>query len=290
MHYYNECDPKAAAWLRELIRVGVIPAGDVDERDIRKVVAGDLRAYRSAHFFAGIGGWAEALRLAGWPDEWPVWTGSCPCPPFSKAGRKARCPQCGGKPMPHPYQTGVFACIPCGHEWYADGRHLWPEFRRLIAECNPPIVFGEQVAGRDGLVWLAGMRATLEVLGYAVGSADLCAAGVGAPHVRQRLFWVADRRTDPVELGDANGGGCPEGQAVSRCAAAGAGVPSPLDFWGQYAVANFRDGKARRFESRSFPLVDGLPGRVAALRGYGNAIVPQVGAGFVKAYRAARGI
>ncbi|NJO84750.1 MAG: DNA cytosine methyltransferase, partial [Blastochloris sp.] len=36
----------------------------------------------------GIGGWPLALRWAGWPDNRPVWTGSCPCQPFSTAGRR----------------------------------------------------------------------------------------------------------------------------------------------------------------------------------------------------------
>lgn len=164
MTYYNEIDRHAAQWLRELIADGLIPPGDVDERDIRDVRADDLRHYEQCHFFAGIGGWPYALRLAGWPEDRPVWTGSCPCQPFSVAGKG------------------------CGED---DERHLWPAFRRLISECRPPIVFGEQVAGKDGLLWLAGVRADLEAEGYVVGAADLCAAGVGAPHIRQRLYWVA---------------------------------------------------------------------------------------------------
>lgn len=205
--YYNEFDLQAAAWLRELIKAGHIPEGEVDERSITEVRADDLRGYRSVHLFAGIGGWPYALRLAGWPDERPVWTGSCPCPPFSAAGKKKSCPECQSREViPHPYQTGIFACVPCGHEWFADGRHLWPEFHRLLAECRPSIVFGEQVAGSDGEVWLAGVRATLERIGYGVGAANLAAGSVGAPHIRQRLFWVADahpgRCEDPRPIRD----------------------------------------------------------------------------------------
>lgn len=162
MTYYNEFDRQAAEWLRYLMKAGLIPVGDVDERDIRDVRADDLRHYEQCHFFAGIGGWPYALRLAGW--DGPVWTGSCPCQPFSVAGKG------------------------CGED---DERHLWPAFRRLISECRPSVVFGEQVAGKDGLLWLAGVRADLEADGYAVGAADLCAAGVGSPHIRQRLYWVA---------------------------------------------------------------------------------------------------
>ena len=85
--YYNEHDPFAAAWLRELIADGLIADGEVDERDIQTLDPADLAGYTQCHFFAGIGGWSLALRLAGWPDDRPVWTGSCPCQPFSSAGK-----------------------------------------------------------------------------------------------------------------------------------------------------------------------------------------------------------
>lgn len=164
--YYNEFDPFAAQWLRNLIDAGHIAPGDVDDRSILEVSADDLRGYDQCHFFAGIGLWSLALRWAGWPDDRPGWTGSCPCQPLSSAGQRK------------------------GH---ADERHLWPAFHGLIAERRPPVVFGEQVARKDGREWFAAVRADLEGTGYACGSADLCAAGVGAPHIRQRLFWVADR-------------------------------------------------------------------------------------------------
>jgi DNA (cytosine-5)-methyltransferase 1 len=162
--YYNEIDPYAAAWLRRLIAAGHIADGIVDERSIEDIHPAELREFTQCHFFAGIGVWSRALRLAHWPDERRVWTGSCPCQPFSAAGKGAG---------------------------FADERHLWPAFHHLIAECRPPVVFGEQVASKDGLQWLDLVRADLEGSGYAIGAADLCAAGVGAPHIRQRLWWVA---------------------------------------------------------------------------------------------------
>ncbi|HDR9188803.1 TPA: DNA cytosine methyltransferase [Burkholderia vietnamiensis] len=162
--WYNERDPYAAQWLRNLIAAGLIAPGDVDERDIRDVTPQELARYDQCHFFAGIGTWSYALRLAGWPDGRPVWTGSCPCQPFSAAGRGLG---------------------------FADERHLWPVWFRLIAQCHPGVVFGEQVASRDGLQWLDLVHADLEGAGYAVGAVDLCAAGVGAPHIRQRLWFVA---------------------------------------------------------------------------------------------------
>ena len=167
--YYNDNDPRAAAWLRELIKAGLIPDGDVDERSICDVRLPDLYGYTQCHFFAGIGGWPYALRLAGWPADRPVWTGSCPCQPFSQAGKRR------GR---------------------RDARHLWPQWCKLIAECGAPVVFGEQVASPLGREWLGGVQASLEAVGYAVGRADVCAAGVGAPHIRQRLWWVAESLCD----------------------------------------------------------------------------------------------
>ena len=163
--YYNEIDPYAAQWLRNLIAAGRIAPGDVDTRSIEDVHPDDLKPYAQCHFFAGIGGWSLALRNAGWPDADPVWTGSCPCQPFSIAGK--------GK-------------------GFAEERHLWPAFHHLIVERWPPVIFGEQVASPDGLNWLDLVSSDLEGEGYACGAVDICAAGVGAPHIRQRLYWVAD--------------------------------------------------------------------------------------------------
>ena len=161
---YNEIEPFAADWMRSLVAAGHIAPGVVDGRSITDLSAADVAGPGQRHFFAGIGVWSHALRLAGWPDDRPVWTGSCPCQPFSTAGR-------GGG--------------------FADDRHLWPEWFRLIRECRPPVIFGEQVASPAGLAWFDAVSADLEGAGYAVGAADLCAAGVGAPHRRQRLWFVA---------------------------------------------------------------------------------------------------
>jgi DNA (cytosine-5)-methyltransferase 1 len=186
--YYNEIDPYAAQWLRNLIAAGHIAPGDVDERSIADVRPDDLRRYTQCHFFAGIGVWSYALRRAGWVDERPVWTGSCPCQPFSAAGK-------GGG--------------------FDDERHLWPHFHWLISQCRPGVVLGEQVASKDGLAWLDLVQADLEGTGYASGAVDLCAAGVGAPHIRQRLWWVAERVADA----DSYGAGNRSGQSVGEKAA-----------------------------------------------------------------------
>lgn len=226
--YYNDIDPFVCDWLEALIGEGLIAPGVVDRRRIEEVEPKDLDGFTQCHFFAGIGGWSLALRMAGWPDDRPVWTGSCPCQPFSSAGKR----------------KGV-----------EDERHVWPAFHRLIAECAPATCFGEQVASADGRLWLAGVFADLEALGYRTAGADLCAAGVGVvgrpraqaaagrlsrlgdwarehgdrwleqiatraaadvarvgldgpPHIRQRLYWVADAtgvRCDELPRWEQNG-------------------------------------------------------------------------------------
>lgn len=397
--FFNEFDPFAANWLLSLF-----PQATIDDRNIFDVEPKEVVGFRRAHFFGGIGGWELAMRIAAWPAEWPVWTGSCPCQPFSCAGK--------GK----------------GEN---DKRHLWPEFRRLIAECRPPVVFGEQVASKLGRKWFAGVRADLEALGYAVGAAGLPAASVGSPHIRQRIFWVADsgaaergRGTEssrehgraihaangggigglanaelqregagkhgregcarlgrdrlaidgtPVRMADSQHDGMridePQRGAARRVADGGTGprvsdfetfddfwghlcgldpalgmadanVPesgrrqlglreesgigdgTPRDgkrqegcrvgdtasgglrinrissgdaghtdepgeaggFWDAFDLVGCRDGKVRRIEPGTFPLADGVPNRVGRLRGYGNAIVPQVAARFITAF------
>ena len=164
-NYYNEIDPYAAQWLRNLIDAKQIAPGDVDTRSIVDVRADDLKGYTQCHFFAGIGVWSHALRQSGWPDSRPVWTGSCPCQPFSAAGN----------------QKGT-----------ADERHLWPVWFNLIRERRPPVIFGEQVEAAVNHGWLDLVQTDLEGEDYACGAVGIPAAGVGAPHIRQRLWFVAD--------------------------------------------------------------------------------------------------
>jgi DNA (cytosine-5)-methyltransferase 1 len=255
MNYYNEHDPKAAAWLRELIKQKLIPDGDVDERDIEKVKAHEIKKYTQHHFFAGIGGWPLALQIAGWPETQRVATGSCPCQPFSVAGKKLA---------------------------EKDSRHVWPWFRELVRELEIPIVFGEQVASKAGRKWLSGVRAEMVFLGYIFGAADLCAAGVGAPHIRQRLFWVAESQSKgrtgmESECEGGIGIGSRIGSNISNGGMGDANLPrsqgrnigrhsanqrivgeAGLGHWEKFDLIPCRDGKTRRVESGTFSVVDGL--------------------------------
>jgi DNA (cytosine-5)-methyltransferase 1 len=205
MDYYSDFDPGAAAWLRELIAGGHIPEGQIDERSILDVEAGGTAGFRRCHWFAGIGGWAEALRLAAWPDAIPVWTGSPPCQPFSAAGKRA------------------------GRD---DARHLGPAFVDLVRAARPPVLFGEQVASSDvfghgakpgkrdrsgapAWAWCDDLFLRLEAAGYAAWALDIPAAGIGAPHIRQRCFFAAvDLRFAPDGLADRDDTGL-EGRGKS---------------------------------------------------------------------------
>ncbi len=294
--YYNEFDPFAAAWLRELMKDGLIPDGVVDERSILEVQADEIRDFTQCHFFAGIGGWSYALQLAGWPSTRPVWTGSPPCQPFSTAGKRR------------------------GSE---DERHLWPAFFNLIRQCRPPTVFGEQVAAAIRDSWFDALRADMEAEGYATGMVVLPACSVGAPHKRDRLWFVANAqnsghqcrimgdqtgqkcatyrcgktersgRNDATNgcesdfngtVGDTNNDGCETGREASaptghrRTDDAASRADSHLIYC--------RDGKHRPIpaEPALFPLADGIPNRVGILRGAGNAIVPQIAAEVIKSF------
>ena len=283
MTFYNENDPGAVEWLGELQSRGLIAKGDIDGRSIEELRGEDCGP--TSHFFAGIGGWAYALQLAGWDPARDVWTGSCPCQPFSQAA--------GGSA-----------------KGFGDKRHLWPVWRELIAEYRPAVVFGEQVASKLGREWLSGVRADLEELGYAVGAADLCAAGVNAPHRRQRLYWVAytghggdmgrdglrDTEAEPI---DQTGTDAQSGQGGQDQGWLGTldvltdGSSEYASFWDDYDIAQCRaiDGTVqyRRVGPGVLPVADGVPERVGRIRGYGNAIVPQVAATFITAFMEAAG-
>lgn len=291
MNYYNEFDQKAAAWLRELIKQGHIAQGEVDERSIEDVKPRDLDGYRQCHFFAGIGGWSLALRLAGWPDDQPVWTGSCPCQPFSAAGKGAG---------------------------FADERHLWPAWQHLIAQCRPPVVFGEQVAAKGAYPWIDLVHADVEGMDYAFAGVAFPAAGVGSPHKRDRFYWVADANgrhastqreqrgrqhgqftahggVSEVAQGDSNSAGLAQRVGVdpvqreTLAALQGQAAISAgnVSYWSDCDWIECSDGKRRPVEPSTFPLAAGLPARVGRLRGYGNSVVAQAAQAFIEAYREA---
>ena len=221
--YYNEIDPAAAQWLRNLIEAGHIAPGIVDERSIEDVYPSDLRGF--------------TLRSSGWSDDRPVWTGSCPCQPFSAAGKGAG---------------------------FDDERHLWPAFQHLIKECKPAIVVGEQSA--HAAEWIVLVRGDMEALGYAVGAMPFEAASAGAFHLRDRLYFVAN----------AIGAGLEERERIPSVLRQ-VGSPSEGKDASDAASTVFAwfigsDGKRRPFEPRVHPMANDTSARVVRLRAYGNAI------------------
>ena len=325
--YYNDDDANVCEWVRRLIAKGMLPDGEVDCRSIGVVQPGDLAGFAQVHLFCGIGGWAYACRFAGWPDDRPIWTGSCPCQPFSVAGRR------GGTDDP---------------------RHLWPDFLRLIRAVRPPVIMGEQVAGAAGYGWFNGVQADLAGEGYASRGVDIPACAVDAPHIRSRLYWCAMADTaaqgdgreivcGPGEGGsadyvgasgqlagshgcgnvaDANGiGGNGRPTTGGQQTRTNAGADSSNDrnvghacitglegnalppgnpaaqrkaakradgrngtFWSDAEWLACHDGKTRRAQPGTSMLVDGLPGRVALWRGFGNAIVAPLAAQVIGAF------
>jgi DNA (cytosine-5)-methyltransferase 1 len=277
--YYNEDDPDAAGWLERLIAAGALPSGDVDRRDVRDVAPTDLEGYVSAHFFAGIGGWPLALRSVGWRDDRPVWTASLPCQPFSRAGKQ---------------------------QGFADERHLWPNFEKLVEARRPAVLFGEQSA--DATEWIDVVRGRLDSMAYAMGTVPFQAACAGAEHGRPRFYFVADADDEPRRLEQQQQGRAPEGPwhesrwrvegfAVGNSARDEERRPLDGDRAGQVALGRsgaddglewVRDthGKVRRRPSGVRGLADGVSGRVAvdgpagktmisrvaALKGFGNSL------------------
>lgn len=315
--YYNEFDPFAVAWLRELIKDGLIADGIVDDRSILEVTPNDLKGFQQHHFFAGIGGWSYAARLAGWPDARAICTASLPCQPFSVAG------------------AGL------GKD---DERHLLPHFLELVRACRFPVIMGEQVEGAVRHGWLDDLHTAMEAEGYTTDAVVLGAHSVNAPHQRQRIYWVADANSGDRrwEQGLRKQ---PEGnqlrQPTGDCGAIGNIMANPrserlergeltrenagqngergtgtLGATTQRSGDNSkliycycRDGKYRPIPKaqsclqsmvngvpdgldalwaeslQAFPLIQGqIPNRAAILKGAGNAIVPQVAAQVMRAY------
>lgn len=250
--YYNENDKFKAATLRLLIEEGVIAHGVVDERAIQEVRPEDLRGYAQCHFFAGGGIWSYALRLAGVPDDRPLWTGSCPCGPFSAAGKK---------------------------RGFEDPRHLWPAWVPLIRECRPDLLFGEQ--SDDAHEWIDLVATDMEDIGYAFGSPDIPAGGFGGAHIRQRYYWVADANNAEwwAERAPWHDGDWPKTGRVQGNGHAGHGGPGgwlgDADSHGLHALAR-DDGEVRRLSEaqRQSELGAALSGGPGEPLGLGDAIGP----------------
>lgn len=255
---YNEINPFNANVLRELCKMNVIAPGEVWEEDVREIKPRHLANVTQFHAFAGIGVWSYAARRIGWPDNKPLWSGSCPCQPFSIGG------------------SGY---------GFADERHLWPHFYWLIKKLNPIAIVGEQVAGKDGRTWFDLVQSDLEGSNYTSAAINLCACGVGSPNIRQRLCWLAyptskglQRSFSPFSEEEW------EKRQITPCGHADrSGKPNATNgFWHDADWLKCRDGVFRGVEPSTCPLADGLTSVVGQLHGYGNAVNAEVAVEFLQ--------
>lgn len=247
MILYTDHSPESCNWLRSLVENKALPPGEILETDINEITPNQLSKFSQCHFFCGIGGWPLACEMAGIPQNFHIWTASLPCQPFSNAG----------------HQKG-----------FKDDRHLWPVFFKLVKQCSPPIIIGEQVLSAPALEWWDKVASDLEGISYSVGAIALPAAAVGAYHRRDRLYWGAVAHAhlaNPTSQRDQWSGGFSRTKEDPRF-----GIWDNPAWVGSYPI-----------EPGICPVVNGVPrslGRPAKLRGYGNAIVPQLGAVFLQEF------
>jgi DNA (cytosine-5)-methyltransferase 1 len=217
-----------------------------------------------------------------------ILTGGFPCQPYSQAGKRL------------------------GKE---DERHLWPHMLRAIQEIEPTYVVGENVRGIvnwNGGVVFEEVCADLESCGYEVQPILLAAAGVGAPHKRERVWFIAtntnsirqhERECDN-EVNTSKGGINALNDINANVEQRTSSNPNNEGLQRGEINGNFREKEREREFYRditrqvcnkweNFPTQspicggdDGLPTkldgitfpkwRAESLKGYGNAIVPQV--------------
>ena len=210
----------------------------------------------------------ERLEAHGIPSP-DVITGGFPCQPFSVAGRRQG--------------TG-------------DNRYLWPEMFRIIKEFKPLWIIAENVRGiiniQDGVVF-EGVHADLESQNYETQTFIIPAAGVGAPHRRDRVWVVANsRRIIRGQQSSRNkesiGSGTSQKteRTFDRDSITGSSEREKImaDSKRVY-VQGQHDGSGKEQSRRGGwwevepnvgRVADGLPGRVHRLKGLGNSIVPQI--------------
>lgn len=219
--------------------------------------------------FSGIGGFSLGLeRTGGFKtvafceiEEYPrrVLAKHWPGVPIHRDVRELRAEHVGAIDV----ICGGYPCQPFSvagdRRGQADDRHLWPEMARLVAECRPAWLIGENVAGHIDM-GLDDVLSDLEAMHYAARAFVIPACAVGAPHERTRLWIVAhsdglrsQRRTITSCVGQ---GGSERSEQSARL------VPS--SFWLDISEAGLRGED------------DGLPSKLHRLRALGNAVVPQI--------------
>lgn len=211
-------------------------------------------------------------------------TGGFPCQPFSQAGRR---------------------------QGTSDDRYLWPEMFRVIRAFKPTWVIAENVRGlltwNEGLV-LEQVCADLEAEGYEVQPLIIPAVAVNAPHRRDRIWFVAHRKSRGEWSSESERDRQRKPEAQTRDDDSNAAHTESQGEWAKSELSRAREklGSSDRADSwdKNWPEVaaelcgvdDGLPAeldgfklskaghRKERLKGLGNAIVPQVAIEIMKSF------
>jgi DNA (cytosine-5)-methyltransferase 1 len=280
---------------------------------------------RHGSLFSGIGGFDLAAEWMGWENvfhcEWNEFGQRVLKYYWPKAESFTDITKTDFKPYANTIDilTGGFPCQPYSsagkRKGKDDERHLWPQMLRAIREISPRFVVGENVRGLTN--WNGGMVfeevcAELEAIGYQVAPIIIPACGVGAPHRRERVWFVAysygaDTRNDNgannreekeirrENQGDVSREFCGDGNATDtnsqRCQwERKCGV---IEKTRNNRYEQFRELGNIKYQWEKFPTQspicggdDGIPTKLdgitfpkwrsESIKGYGNAIVPQV--------------
>jgi len=215
----------------------------------------------------------KTLDATKWRGTIDLVTGGFPCQPFSCAGKR---------------------------KGAADDRYLWPEMLRVIAECQPRWVLGENVPGIIGME-LDKVLADLEGEGYETGTLIIPACAVDAPHIRSRIWVVAhscgmerEARAEVAKVlrilpENESEYDNTHGSSENVADADGERCEDSRERYG--ASCEFRRVGESRETSSWLPepdvgrVANGVPYRVDRLRLLGNAIVPQVAAEIFRAIK-----
>lgn len=264
--------------------------------------------------FSGIGGFDYAAEMMGWINVF-----HCEIEPFPRKVLKYYWPNAISYEDIRETDftihrgeidilSGGFPCQPYSvagnRKGKEDDRHLWPEMLKAIRECQPRWIVGENVPGivnwNGGLVFEE-VCIDLENEGYEVQPIVLPAACVGAPHKRDRVWFIAycnNRNGEEVGFqarGKVNMDGIEGARATSnsdsikrpkrRCDAerststkrhvglcdSWADGGAWQDFPTQPPVCGGDDGLPSKLDGITFS-----KWRNESIKGYGNAVVPQV--------------
>ena len=169
-------------------------------------------------------------------------TGGFPCQPFSSAGKRR------GK---------------------ADDRYLWPEMLRIIAECRPRWVLGENVAGIIPMA-LSTICADLEAIGYETIPIGIPSCAVGTLFRGKRIWIIA---MDPATY-------------RRRFSIGNSGRVVPVPQWNEFINVVHKALESAIPAGKRGRMSDGISSRVHRLRLLGNAIVPQVAEQIFRAMKA----